>query len=166
MKYGSNSIFNFITNYEDIDCGGGVHNPNYLKYFERARNFHLKEIGFSQPTLISKKLAFVISESQLKFIKPALLEENLKIYTTITKANNLSILVEQVIVRSECNLDKISFAELIKSREPGLICASAARMIFFNLEKFKPARMPIELMQAMAIPEDFEALGISNNCLF
>ena len=42
--------------YEDTDAGGVVYHANYLKYIERARTEHLRELGFELSPLINPTL--------------------------------------------------------------------------------------------------------------
>ena len=39
--------------YEDTDAGGIVYYANYLKFFERARTEWLRDLGFSQHSLLA-----------------------------------------------------------------------------------------------------------------
>ena len=41
--------------YEDTDAGGVVFYANYLKFIERGRTEHLRELGFDQSSLANEK---------------------------------------------------------------------------------------------------------------
>ena len=40
--------------YEDTDAGGVVFYANYLKFIERGRTEHLRELGFDQGSLANE----------------------------------------------------------------------------------------------------------------
>ena len=66
--------------YEDTDAAGLVYHSNYLKYMERARTEWLRELGFSQQDLREKSgMVIVISSVEMKFIKPAVLDDLLTV---------------------------------------------------------------------------------------
>jgi len=85
--------------WEDTDAGGVVFYANYLKFFERARTEWLRTWGPSQEALRSSGAGmFVVSETQLRYLQPAVLDDLLRItvelvevgracLTALTRAN-------------------------------------------------------------------------------
>ena len=60
--------------YEDTDAGGVVFYANYLKFIERGRTEHLRELGFDQGSLaIEKNIVFVVKSLSADYISPCLL---------------------------------------------------------------------------------------------
>ena len=64
--------------WEDTDAGGIVFYANYLKFFERARTEWLRSLGIHQQALRDNTGGmFVVSETQLKYHRPARLDDEL-----------------------------------------------------------------------------------------
>ena len=64
-----NGEHSFPIYYEDTDLSGFVYHANYLKFFERARE-HLIGISYLKD-LWDQGIHFVVSEAQLKYLRPA-----------------------------------------------------------------------------------------------
>ena len=66
--------------WEDTDAGGVVFYANYLKYFERARTEWLRSLGVQQQALREATGAiFVVSDTQLRYLAPARLDDELQV---------------------------------------------------------------------------------------
>ncbi len=66
--------------WEDTDAGGVVYYANYLKFFERARTEWLRALGIGQQALLQQGGAlFVVADMQLRFLKPARLDDLLEV---------------------------------------------------------------------------------------
>ena len=64
--------------WEDTDAGGIVFYANYLKFFERARTEWLRALGIGQQVLREQTGGmFVVSETTLKYHRPARLDDEL-----------------------------------------------------------------------------------------
>jgi acyl-CoA thioester hydrolase len=64
--------------WEDTDAGGIVFYANYLKFFERARTEWLRSLGIGQQALREATGGiFVVSEANLKYHRPARLDDEL-----------------------------------------------------------------------------------------
>ena len=82
--------------WEDTDAGGIVFYANYLKYFERARTEWLRSLGIGQQALKSDLgCMFVVSETHVKYLLPAVLDDILDIETVITEKGRTSLTLEQ-----------------------------------------------------------------------
>ena len=96
--------------YEDTDSGGVVYYANYLKFFERARTEMINSFGISNKRLLEKYGAFIIVKScNIEYIKPAKLENELKIISIILSVSKTSFTMKQSI---ELNKDIITNAEI------------------------------------------------------
>ena len=93
--------FNFRVYYEDTDAGGIVYHANYLKFAERARTEFLHKIGLSNQKLLKKNMAFVVSKIEIDYKRPAVLEDNLTVETSIMKMGAATMLLRQDIKRQE-----------------------------------------------------------------
>ena len=72
--------------WEDTDAGGVVFYANYLKFFERARTEWLRAAGFGQEQLRSELgLMFVVSETALRYHRPARLDDELSLEQAATR---------------------------------------------------------------------------------
>ena len=70
--------------YEDTDSGGVVYYSNYLNFLERARTEMINSIGLSNKKLLEEhKILIIVKSCNIEFIKPAKLEDHLKIYSSI-----------------------------------------------------------------------------------
>ncbi|MBF0440997.1 MAG: thioesterase family protein [Oligoflexales bacterium] len=61
--------FDFNIYYEDTDLSGFVYHPNYLKYFERARE-HLIGVSYLMD-LMGRGYHFVVTKASLSYLYPA-----------------------------------------------------------------------------------------------
>jgi acyl-CoA thioester hydrolase len=87
--------------WEDTDAGGIVFYANYLKFFERARTEWLRSLGLSQHQLKTELGAmFVVSETHVKYLAPAVLDDLLEVHTVITEKGKSSITLEQKAYRA------------------------------------------------------------------
>ena len=116
--------------YEDTDAGGVVYYANYLKFLERARTKILLDNNFNH-TIIKKKykIIIVVKSCNIDFIKPAILDDDLTILTSIIKKSKIQIYLNQTIYRNK---------ELILNAE--------VRLVSLN-EKFIMCRMPSNLYE-------------------
>lgn len=67
---------------EDTDFQGVVYHANYLKYFERARSEFLIEHEISQAQALQAQESFIVKKLDVEFFYPAVLDDNLIIYST------------------------------------------------------------------------------------
>ncbi|MEY2987497.1 MAG: tol-pal system-associated acyl-CoA thioesterase, partial [Pseudomonadota bacterium] len=70
MHWNQTSRCDVDVQFEDIDAGGVVHHPNYLKYLERARCQAMREIGVPFENCLAQGVAFVVAEVHSKYTRP------------------------------------------------------------------------------------------------
>ena len=88
--------------FEDTDAGGVVYHANYLKFFERARTEFLRSLGWSQRDLLEMKTcAFVVSDLSIQFKRPAKLDDELQIRTTLNTLRRASFVFDQRAYRGQ-----------------------------------------------------------------
>ena len=91
-------MFKLKIYYEDTDAGGVVYYANYLKFLERARTQLLFDHGFTHTLLQSKFNIFIVVKScGIDFIRPAKLDDDLEISTSIIKKSKIQIFLDQNI---------------------------------------------------------------------
>ncbi len=86
--------------YEDTDAAGIVYYANYLKFMERARTEWLRSFGFEQAALARDHgVAFVVSRVEVRFVKPARLDELLQVVTSISRLGRVGFDMTQSVNR-------------------------------------------------------------------
>ena len=119
--------------YQDTDAGGVVFHAQYLAFMERARTELLNEAGLDLARLAEEReLQFMVSSIGVKYHRSARLNELVSASAEVVKIGRASIVFHQKIERS---------GELLVEAEVTLAVVDRRRM--------KPARMPIELEQAL-----------------
>jgi len=90
--------------YEDTDAGGVVYYANYLKYIERGRTEHLRELDFEQSTLLENSgLVFVVKSVKVDYLLPAFLDDTIEVQTGIKLVKHASLVFDQKIENIEKN---------------------------------------------------------------
>ena len=111
--------------YEDTDSGGVVYYANYLKFLERARTEALVSIGFSNKKVKEQFNSLIIVKScNIEYKRPAKLEDQLEIKSSIISISNTSFKMVQKAFRDN---------ELITDCEIHLVIVD---------EKGKPSKIP------------------------
>ena len=120
--------------WEDTDAGGVVFYANYLKFFERARTEWLRSLGFSQEDLRTRTgVMFVVAQTQVRYLRPARLDDLLSVTVQIQQAGLASMTLAQVAWRGD---------ERLAEGEIRIGCVDTAT--------FRPCRIPTELTDAIA----------------
>ena len=121
--------------WEDTDAGGIVFYANYLKYFERARTEWLRSLGISQQALRhSSGGMFVVSETALRYLKPARLDDELRVSAVLTQQGRGSLhLLQQARLQSDASL----------------LCEATIRLGWVDALSLKPSRIPALVLQQL-----------------
>lgn len=86
--------------YEDTDLSGVVYHANYLRWFERARSDLLRRLGIDQRAAIEAgEGAYAVSEFQLRYLRPARLDDDIVIETRCTEMLAASCRMAQRAIR-------------------------------------------------------------------
>lgn len=119
--------------YEDTDLSGIVYHANYLRWFERARSDLLRRLGIDQRAAIEQGGgAYAVSEINLKYLRPAKLDDDIIVKTRCTELKAASCRMHQQAFRGE---------ELL---------AEAHLRVGFVLPNGRPIRQPEEWRAAFA----------------
>lgn len=119
--------------YEDTDAGGVVYYANYLKYLERARTELLRGLGFEQHQLAAEaKLAFAVRSFAAEFLKPARLDDQLAVATTVESLGRA----------------QVTFAQSI-SRTGETLLTATVRVACLDLTRGKATAMPTSLHEKL-----------------
>ena len=117
--------------WEDTDGGGVVYHANYLRFLERARTEWLRFKGIDQRQLVEQqRIAFVVIEMQLQFVKAARLDDILTVTVLPTDRRQASFQVDQ---------------EVIGEATGHTLCRARVDIACIDSEAFRPRRIPAEI---------------------
>jgi acyl-CoA thioester hydrolase len=120
--------------WEDTDAGGIVFYANYLKFFERARTEWLRSLGVQQQALRDTTGAmFVVSDTQVRFLRPARLDDLLVVSACLIEAGRATMQIAQQAWRGD---------ELLAEGRIRIGCVDASTL--------RPRRIPESILQALA----------------
>ena len=115
--------------WEDTDAGGIVFYANYLKFMERARTEWLRSLGIGQQALRERSGGmFVVSETQLKYHRPARLDDELLVTAELRQTGAVSATIAQRV--------------LAKNEPTLLLCEGTIRIGWVDAATLRPARIP------------------------
>ena len=119
--------------WEDTDAGGVVFYANYLKFFERARTEWLRSLGIEQQALRDSTGAlFVVSETALRYLRPARLDDLLDVTVAVRETGRASMTISQQAWRG---------TELLAEGDIRIGCVDAG--------SFRPRRIPAPLQEQL-----------------
>ncbi|MHB1359348.1 MAG: tol-pal system-associated acyl-CoA thioesterase [Rhodocyclaceae bacterium] len=122
--------------YEDTDAGGVVYYANYLKYLERARTELLRGLGFEQRQLAGQVgLAFAVRSLSVEYLKPARLDDQLAVATTVESLGRAQVIFAQSVRRAD-----------------EILLTATVRVACLDLARGKATAMPQSLHQKLAQP--------------
>lgn len=107
--------------YEDTDAAGLVYYANYLKFAERARTEMLREQGADHAAMLrSTGLGFVVRHCEVDYLRPARLDDPLRVETRVLALGGATLDLRQDVIRDGEILVrmKVSLALLNSSGRP------------------------------------------------
>ncbi len=120
--------------WEDTDAGGIVFYANYLKFFERARTEWLRSLGVEQEKLKQDEgTIFVVSETAVRYLRPARLDDWLRVTVLAQDRRQASLTVHQ-----QC------------WRDDTLLAEGTIRIGCVDCGTFRPRRIPISILDRIA----------------
>ncbi len=124
-------FYDVVVTFDKVDMLHIVNNAVYFNYFEQARIKYAKDVGFLPEKGISRDgTTFYMVRNEINYLKAALFEDTLRIYTRISYVKNSSFGFEHIIE----NLDK----EIIIAEGMGVL-----------------AHVDPVLKKSVPLPEDF-----------
>ncbi|PLW67989.1 tol-pal system-associated acyl-CoA thioesterase [Pseudohalioglobus lutimaris] len=118
---------------EDTDAGGIVYYVNYLKFMERARTELMRSLGFGKDYIFTHDLMFVVRDVAVKYLKPAQLDDQLRVTAVITMLGGASMTMEQAIRRDN---------EVLARGQVTIACVERAGV--------RPRRLPEDMRERLA----------------
>ena len=132
-------VFPVRVYWEDTDAGGIVFYANYLKFFERARTEWLRHLGLSQQLLkINTGGMFVVSETQLKYHRPAQLDDLLEVSARLQDKGRASLVIAQQAWRVQ------------EDHSRTLLCEGTIRIGWVHAQALKPDRIPSSILELLS----------------
>ena len=123
--------------WEDTDAGGIVFYANYLKFFERARTEWLRSLGIGQQALRGQTGGmFVVSETTVKYHRPARLDDELLVTARLQESGRASLTIAQQAWRKT-------------GGEPELLCEGRIRIGWVSAASMKPERIPGSILETL-----------------
>ncbi len=122
--------------WEDTDAGGVVYYANYLKFCERARTEWLRRLGIDQQHLADTAgLLFVVSAAEVRYLRPARLDDALLIDVAIGKTGGASLEFLQTVRRDDAPGTLLAEARFV------VACVQAGSM--------RPRRLPDAVLRGL-----------------
>lgn len=129
--------------WEDTDAGGIVFYANYLKFFERARTEWLRSLDLGQQRL--RELTggmFVVSHANLRYLRPARLDDELIVTATLREGGRASLTIEQqALLKPE---------QMTHDSPAALLCEGTIRIGWVDAATMRPARIPAFLLERLS----------------
>jgi acyl-CoA thioester hydrolase len=126
--------------WEDTDAGGIVFYANYLKFFERARTEWLRSLGVGQQGLRETTGGmFVVSETQLKFLGPARLDDELLVTASLQEAGRVSMTIRQQVKKKAAS----------PAADDSILCEGTIRIGWVNAASMQPERIPKTVLDVL-----------------
>ncbi len=120
--------------YEDTDFTGIVYHANYLRFMERGRTNYLRLIGAEHHALFEAAkreapgFAFVVRSMHIDYLKPARMDDVLKIITVPVEVRGASAVVHQEVRRGD-----------------ELLAAARVRVAFVSGGRARPIPKPLRI---------------------
>lgn len=127
-------MFNFPIRvyYEDTDAAGVVYYANYLKFAERARTEWLRHLGIEQEKMLAEQgVGFVVGGVQVRYHKPARLDELLTVESHLQQIGKVRMSMRQIVRRD---------SEILATLDVEIVCVNRA---------FAPVRLPENVLSVM-----------------
>jgi acyl-CoA thioester hydrolase len=130
--------------WEDTDAGGIVFYANYLKFFERARTEWLRSQGIGQQHLREQTGGmFVVTHSQVRYLRPARLDDELIVTASLQESGRASLtILQQALLKPEQTRPT--------GTPPVLLSEGTIRIGWVDAATLRPARIPSPLLDQLS----------------
>lgn len=152
MRWNATTRFPIEVQFEDIDGGGVVHHPNYLKYLERARCQAMREIGVPFEQCLIDGIAFVVAECHGKYMAPLKFGDKVIVETQLVAVRKSSLKVYQKIVQIGAESEPIvEPSGFLKANRKTYFLAQL-RLVTVDLKTGQPVTLPESMRRAGQLP--------------
>lgn len=162
MRWNETSHLAIDVQFEDIDGGGVVHHPNYLKYLERARCQSMREIGVPFDECLKDGIAFVVAEVNSRYLRPLLLGQKVHVLTRLVAARKSSLKVFQKILPQPPSAEEIALGHELYFTRGSPCYIAQLRLVAVDLKSGKPIPLPEKLRIASGCPTQEELLKVGS----
>ena len=114
---------------EDTDAGGIVYYANYLKFMERARTEYMRSLGYGKVALFDG-LQLVVHDLQLKYHKPAVLDDEIIVSAKLTGVTRVTFSMSQTVYLGD-----------------QLLVEGSVRVACINADTKRPNAVPKEMFE-------------------
>ncbi|MES1979274.1 MAG: YbgC/FadM family acyl-CoA thioesterase [Pseudomonadota bacterium] len=148
--------------WEDTDAGGIVFYANYLKFFERSRTEWLRSLGIEQQRLKeSEGGMFIVSDTSVRYLRPARLDDELLVTSTLQELGRASItIVQQALLKSpdrefpagppQGKLAPSGGSVLHEMKSVGaVLCEGTIRIGWVSATSLQPTRIPASIINSL-----------------
>ena len=118
--------------YGETDQMGYCYYGNYAQFFEVGRVEAMRQVGMSYKELEQQGVMLPVSEFQVKYITPALYDDELTVITKITKLKGVRLYFEYEIF----------------NEEKAIVCKASTTLVFVSKDNMKPIQ-PSEQFTAL-----------------
>lgn len=118
---------------EDTDAGGIVYYVNYLKFMERVRTELLRHLGFQHYSLADEDYQFVVHSANVKYSRPARVDDALISTAKVAKLGKTYILFSQQVKKAE---------------DDRVLCEAEIKVACVDTVKLKPRAMNNDMRAA------------------
>ena len=122
--------------YEDTDVGGVVYYANYLRFMERARTEWLRSLGFDQERLSVDHLVFPVTRTDVRYRKPARLDDELIVTVDPESRSRVSMGLTQRIFKDDA-----------------LLIHGFVKVACIDTRRWRPVLVPQSIQDAFTDPE-------------
>jgi acyl-CoA thioester hydrolase len=131
--------------WEDTDAGGIVFYANYLKFFERARTEWLRSLGIKQHALRQETGGmFVVAETNVRYHRPARLDDELFVTARVTTLGSASLIIEQqALLKTE------QIPPVFTGLPADLLCEGRVRIGWVDAATLQPMRLPSSIAESL-----------------
>jgi acyl-CoA thioester hydrolase len=119
--------------WEDTDAGGVVYHARYVAFMERARTEWMRAQGYGQERMRAEyDLVFAVRAMQMDFLRPARLDDDLRVTASLASCRRASMQFVQTVRRGE-----------------ELLLTAQVRIAALSASDFRPRGMDDALYQAL-----------------
>lgn len=88
--------------FEDTDFSGFAYHGSYVRFMERGRTELVRSLAVSQADLFEReRFAFVVRRMTIDFQKPARMDDELSIVTTVIELRGATLRLAQAVMRQD-----------------------------------------------------------------
>jgi YbgC/YbaW family acyl-CoA thioester hydrolase len=154
MKFGETHLFAGRVEFDDLDMGGVVHHPNYLKFYERARSAAMAATPYSYARMWEEGLALAVAEAYLAYRKPLRLYQNIWVCTRLVGALKGNFKTAQAICGSAPSSEALRQAGDQLEKLPDVYHHGLLRLVCIDMKAMRGIPSPQALLDAFQIPPE------------